>query len=148
MIGQKQKIFGGGNGDCFRACVASILELPNDDRLPNVHDGYWILKWNEFLSQFGISVEFDATRIWREGYWIASVTSKNLAGSSHAIVMKDTDVAFDPSTRKRYHRGQSLLGSDVVNGGWWFEVQDVNLLHKLREYKRQNASKDQLADVI
>jgi len=136
MIPQKQKVFGDGNGDCMRACIASILELPNDDNLPNPHDTLWMIKWNEWLSQFGISLEFDARRIWRDGYWIASVESKNLEGVSHAIVMLGDKVAFDPSTKKRYRKGLNLALTDgVVNGGYWFEVVDVNRLHELRRYK-------------
>ena len=137
MKGVRQIIFGGGKGDCFRACVASILELPNDDRLPNEHDGNYLLAWQEFLGQFGLSVEFDTTRIWRDGYWIASVTSKNLDGATHAIVMKGTQVAWDPSTKKRYRKGQHMLSDKVVQGGYWIEMRDPNLLHKLQEYKAQ-----------
>ena len=134
MIPQKQLVFGGGNGDCFRACVASILELPNCDLLPNDHSPEWHFTWEEWLSQFGLILDFDAKRIWRETYWIASVKSKNLVESSHAIVMKSSQVAFDPSTKKRYRKGSFLKG-DEVNGGWWFEVADFRLLHKLDEFR-------------
>ena len=36
-----------------------------------------------------------------KGYWIASVISENFEDSTHAIVMLDRDVAFDPSTKPR-----------------------------------------------
>ncbi len=36
-----------------------------------------------------------------EGYWIASVISENFPNSTHAIVMHDDQVAFDPSTKPR-----------------------------------------------
>ncbi len=134
MIPQKQIVFGGGNGDCFRACIASILELPNDDRLPNAHGEGWFQTWQDWLGRFGLSIEFDATRIWRESFWIASVPSKNLEGVTHAIVMQGSQVAFDPSTKKTYRTGRQMLGAKV-GGGWWFEVVDVRLLHKLHEYK-------------
>lgn len=35
------------------------------------------------------------------GYWIASVISENFEDSTHAIVMLNDQVAFDPSTRPR-----------------------------------------------
>lgn len=35
------------------------------------------------------------------GYWIASVISENFERSTHAIVMLDGEVAFDPSSRPR-----------------------------------------------
>lgn len=36
-----------------------------------------------------------------EGYWIASVISENFEDSTHAIVMLNDQVAFDPSTSPR-----------------------------------------------
>lgn len=142
MIPQKQKVFGGGNGDCFRACIASIMELPNGDDLPNDHTLEWHFRWQEWLAQFGISLEFDAKRIWRETYWIASVPSKNLESATHAIVMQGSRVAFDPSNKRRYRKGQNLLGEDIVDGGWWFEVADFSLLHKLDEYRNRISKGD------
>ena len=35
------------------------------------------------------------------GYWIATVISENFEDSTHAIVMLDRQVAFDPSTKPR-----------------------------------------------
>lgn len=37
----------------------------------------------------------------REGYWIATVISENFENSTHAIVMHDDQVAFDPSLKPR-----------------------------------------------
>ncbi len=138
MIPQKQKVVDKGIGDCFRACMASFLELPNDERLP---DGYEsVTPWNEWLAQFGMELNFSHRSIWRDGYWIATVQSKNYEGVSHAILMHGTDVAFDPSTTKnRYRKGTSMLASDAVRGGWWVEVTDPSLLYKFQKYKEQNA---------
>lgn len=36
-----------------------------------------------------------------DGYWIASVISENFEDSTHAIVMHDREVVFDPSTKQR-----------------------------------------------
>lgn len=137
MIPQKQKVIDKGIGDCFRACMASFLELPNDERLP---DGYEsVTPWNEWLAQFGMGLSWDHESIWREGFWIASVKSKNYTdGTTHAIIMKGTEVAFDPSTKKRYETGVSLLSGDDVQGGWWVEVIDPSLLHRFQEYKLAN----------
>lgn len=131
MKGVKQKIVNKKTGDCFRACVASILEMPNDNKLPNAHGGDWFGAWYEFFGKMGLAISFDRVAIWREGYWIASVKSKNFKNTSHAIVMKGDAVAFDPSTKKTHRKGTNLLGRGVVNGGYWIEVSDFT---KLKEY--------------
>lgn len=129
MTPAKQRVFGNGNGDCFRACMASMLELPNCDDLPNLdHPGGWLFVWIQILATFGMRLGMDDKAIWREGYWIASVPSLNLEGKSHAIVMHDCNVAFDPSTMKTYEAGKPMLGEDLVNYGWWLEISDVALL--------------------
>lgn len=117
--------------------MASLLELPNDERLP---DGYESLTpWQEWLAQFGMKLSWSHDAIWRESYWIASVKSKNYSdGTTHAIIMKDTRVAFDPSTKKRYRKGQDMLQGDAVRGGYWIEVIDPSLLYKFQEYKIRN----------
>ena len=138
MIPQKQRIFGGGKGDCMRACILSILEVPFNDSIPSVteHGPTACEKW---LAQFGLRLGYDQTAIWRESYWIASVKSKNIEDGLHAIVMKGHKVAFDPSTKKRYRKGLDLLQDrdNIVHGGYWFEVSDARLLHKLKEYREQ-----------
>ena len=138
MIPQRQKVVDKGIGDCFRACLASFLELPNDERLP---DGYEsVSPWDDWLEQFGMTLNYSQTAIWREGYWVASVKSKNYSdGTTHAIIMKGHKVAFDPSTKKRYRTGTDLLQTDDVVGGWWIEVTDPSLLYKFQEYKDNNA---------
>ena len=47
-----------------------------------------------------------------EGYWIASVISENFENSTHAIVMLDGNVAFDPSTKPR-HTPYAFIGWGV-----------------------------------
>lgn len=138
MIGQRQLVTSSEIGDCFRACVASVMELPNGDHMPNKHDSFWFKTWTDWLGQFGLTLGHASSKgpIWKyEGFWIASVKSKNY-NTAHAIVMHDTDkVAFDPSNKKRYRRG-TRLNSDIVLGGSWFEVCDFSLLHKLDEYRK------------
>lgn len=114
------------------------MELPNNDEMPNDHTSEWHFRWQEWLAQFGLSLEFDSKRIWRETYWIASVPSKNLESATHAIVMQGSRVAFDPSNKRRYRKGQNLIGEDIVDGGWWFEVADFSRLHKLNEYRNRS----------
>lgn len=134
MKPQRQRIVSRGIGDCFAACMASILELPIEV-LPNDHSPGWSLTWDAFLQQFGISMTSHAATgpIWHEGYWIAAVPSLNFDGVSHAIVMQGHRVAFDPSTKKRYKKGTPML--DVVTSGTYFVVDDFTQIHRLHEYR-------------
>lgn len=126
----KQKICSKEIGDCFRACIASILEVENDDNLPNNHERGWAAYWMKFFRGIGLRLNYDRDKIWREGYWIASVPSKNFSDVYHAIVMCGDKVAFDPSTAKRYKTGRNLLGKKLVNFGYWIEVSDIGLFKK------------------
>lgn len=54
-------------------------------------------------SEFDWYDPYDAPRSWSpgQGYWIASVISENFERRTHAVVMLDGSVAFDPSPRPR-----------------------------------------------
>ena len=131
MQKNKQLVVDKEKGDCFRACLTSILELPNDPKLPNCDDIEWLNKWHSFLYDFGLTLAFEQKACWRQGYWIASVKSKNYADTTHAIVMQGSKVAFDPSTKKRYRIGKTLLGKDVVQGGYFLEVLDPSKIKRI-----------------
>ncbi|MDE2104669.1 MAG: hypothetical protein KGL39_45960 [Patescibacteria group bacterium] len=133
MKKNKQIIFDKDVGDCFRACLTSILGIPNDKELPNIDKKTWFGEWNKLLLWTGISLEFEKDRIWRTGYWIASVPSKNFNDRGHCVVMKGDNIAHDPSTHKKYKTGQSLLGKGIVDGGWYLVVDDPSKLHRLGE---------------
>lgn len=139
MIPVVQSIVGDGrdgrpNGDCFRACVASIFELPLD-QVPHFLEpqvSRWFLRAQEWLKQFALALDYDshpaAARPPRypRGWWIASVESELFPGSQHAVVMRgielDTDeppwrVAWDPSPRPR-------TTPYVFRGATWFVALD------------------------
>ncbi len=142
MIKNKQLIVDSKIGDCVRACLTSILGVPNTHNLPNFtektkdghYNGGWP-KWRKLLNEMGISLEYDHERIWRTGYWIASVPSKNYKGGYHAIVMNGCNVAHDPSTKKRYRAGTSMLGKKVA-GGYWLEITDASKLANFIEFRK------------
>lgn len=116
MIPVVQSIVGSGAdgqppGDCVRACVASIFELPID-RVPHFTDGAepWIWAMEKWLAPFGLTLEREDyregpsdnhPRRYHDGWWIASVISENIDGATHAIVMHETDVRHDPSPSPR-----------------------------------------------
>lgn len=115
-------------GDCFRASMSYLLGIPNSNDLPNDHTTHPAVAWWRVLWPFGLTLRWDSSACWVQGLWIASVPSKNYEGEFHAIVMRDTNVEFDPSPKRRYHRGWSLLGKDLVWGGYSLSVHDPRLL--------------------
>jgi hypothetical protein len=124
----KQKI----DDDCFRACIASMLELPNSDSLPHISSETWFFDWNDFLKNFGIRLDHDYDKIYRDGFWVASVLSLNNPGGYHAIIMKDKYVEFDPSNLRQYEKGRDLLQEHkIVHEGYWLEIDDISKLKNL-----------------
>lgn len=136
-----QRITDGVIGDCFRACMATILQLP-PEVLPNDHSWTFDRTWVVFLAQFGLDLAHSNEKgpIWLEGYWIASVKSLNYKNVSHAIVMHETNKVFhDPSTKKRYKTSRTL-GTDRVTGGWRLVVTNATKLHFLEQYRERITS--------
>lgn len=134
-----QRVTSGKIGDCFRACMATILQLP-PEVLPNDHSWTFPRTWEVFLNQFGLGLAFSHAKgpIWLDGYWIASVKSLNYKETTHAIVMHDTHLVFhDPSNKKRYKTGRSLIGRGRVTGGTRLIVVDSTKLHFLEEYRER-----------
>jgi len=134
----KQRTANPQYGDCFGACIASLLELPIEV-VPNDHSPSWFQIQKLFLGQFGLEMTFHNSQgpIWSDSPWIASVKSKNYPTGTHAIIMQGQDVLWDPSTKSRFKKGTNLLGSNEVVGGYIVRVCDFSLLPKLAEYRAQ-----------
>lgn len=128
-------------GDCFRASMSVLLDVPNGDHLPHGIDaeGWWT-DWWKFLLNLGLMIAHGNPQgpIWKEQPWIASVPSLNHEGCTHAIVMhQGGEVLFDPSPHKRYDG--SLLGKGVVIGGTWLELADVRRIDALVAFQAEHA---------
>lgn len=115
-------------GDCFDACLASILEVPIEvTAIP--HDEQWWDYAVDVVARQGFRL-FEAYRLdalegtdfkpltaavlgeWiGDVYWIASVPSRNLPGERHVVVMRGGDVVHDPSLGEGRPLGP--LGDDV-----------------------------------
>lgn len=133
-----QKIVHPENGDCMRACLTSMMGLPNDPKkipLPGAVD--FFLPCYRFLRRFGMHIRYEQKAFWGHGYWMASVKSKNYPEGTHAIVMNGHKVAHDPSTKRRYRAGTSLLGKDIVVGGFVLEVIDATKLKNLEVFRKK-----------
>ncbi len=125
---QQQLIFNEETGDCLRACVANLLELPIHT-LPNDHSDRWWFVWRDLFETWGLHLQF-GDACWQRGHWIASVPSLNYK-CSHAILMFDQEVFFDPSTGNTYEPGKNMLGEDLVKYGYWIVVHDSLKIHLL-----------------
>lgn len=114
-------------GDCWAACLASILEVPieavtvpHDDSPTAPH---WWDATQELLRPLGWEVMGGDRAVWPpSGYWIAQVPSKNLVRADgsrekHVVVMRGGEVAHDPCLGERWEVGTDMSELDVT--GWY-----------------------------
>ncbi len=91
-----QTTYGPYDGNCFSACLASILEIPIDE-VPLFLGAYWdgFLPW---LREHGLWVSFyrRSERRVPLGYSIAGGRSMRFAGRMHACVAYDGMIVHDP----------------------------------------------------
>lgn len=92
-----QTTFGEGLGNCFSACVASILELPIDDVPFFGADELWWTRFSEWLEArnlYAVCLKHRAGRA-PVGYHILS--GKSPRGEFlHSVVAKGDDIVHDP----------------------------------------------------
>jgi hypothetical protein len=90
-----QTTFGINDGNCFTACLASILEIPLEE-VPSFVGAYWddFLPW---LADRGLSATLYRSDVYvPPGYAIAGGRSKRFAGRMHACVAYNGMVIHDP----------------------------------------------------
>lgn len=107
---QTMSLANDGEGNCFNACVASVLELPLREVAaihPKFEGDYWGA-WDAWFSERGLKIEWRVacpSRTPPRGYAIASGRSSRLypeghakAGQRihHAVVMFDGELVHDP----------------------------------------------------
>ncbi len=108
-------------GDCWDACLASILELPIE-AVPVPHSDDPAESWWDVSQMALAAYGYEAVRIderwWPRGYWIAGVPSLNLGPTvRHVVVMEGNAVAHDPSLGERY--AACTLAEDLdINAGY------------------------------
>jgi hypothetical protein len=115
MIKIDQTIIDGKNGDCFRACIASMLELPLKDVIHFSMFGkdwyrefYRYMRYRKYLVK---GFERDYNKLSKKclinGCISAMVPSKNFKGKMHVVLIDERGkVIHDPSPSKQY---QDLL---------------------------------------
>ena len=98
-----QTIINDATGNCFAACVASILELSIDE-VPNfmetrneVEGGWYIAAW-QWLQNRGYTLRHTqlGANQYPEGYWIASGVSPRFPDRHHAVVYLGAVMTHDP----------------------------------------------------
>ena len=120
-----QKIIDRGSGDCMRASIASLLDLPID-AVPHfiLHHKLHQLVFMSFMKSVGweylgvMNFERGNNRLSREdsihGYFRASVPSRNYDGVTHSVVMDmDGVVVHDPNPKKNY-QSENIIESEAL----------------------------------
>lgn len=118
-----QTRFGGSDapqaeqGNCFQACVASILEIPLEEAFDMMahEEGHWFDKFQEWLRPRGlgcfyVGADRNGGPTWPiPGYHIIDLESTTLAVKSdgHVAVMLDGEVVHDPNPRAT-HQGKVM----------------------------------------
>lgn len=104
MIPLTQTDFTSETGDCFKYCLASIMEVP-PELLPNPHgdNGEWFFEWNRFLEKWNVQLlQFPAGGDYLPpGYIIAG--GKSPRGNwLHATVYHDGKPVHDPHPSRAF----------------------------------------------
>jgi hypothetical protein len=111
MVPIDQTITGPEDGNCFAACLASILELPIE-QVPNIcHLGEdWLTDCNKWLRRFGfwmvpmliegVNMQTQEREPWKpEGWHIIAGDNQN--GDRHAVVGYNGRTMFDPNPNRK-----------------------------------------------
>ena len=108
MIGVKQTIFKPPLGNCYSACLASILEL-SLDQVPNyIAEEKWYLLYGRWLRQANLDIlTFSGPQLYDPELWIEQeerlkgftiVGVESFRGPwGHSVVAKDLKIIWDPN---------------------------------------------------
>ncbi len=95
-----QTRFGNPDGNCFNACIASILEIPLEDVPEYIAEaGNYYPKYNKWLEQYNLEI------LWmRFGHDVpngyAILCGKSDRGLDHAVVTFKGEIVHDPHPSK------------------------------------------------
>ena len=131
MIPVFQTKFGGSDepeedqGDCMRACLASIFEIPlveAPDFAGRIRGGGWFFQLQKWLGERNLAVLMlpSPAKDVPLGYAMAAVESETLKpGDGHMIVVSSGQLAHDPNPNAKRHPDEY-----DVKEYWAFTVRD------------------------
>lgn len=118
----------GLDGTCFRACLASILDL-KESQVPDFGEEGWIEEANEFLAKHGLKYRrVPVTLAKPDGY--STIEGVSPRGGLHACVAKDGELVWDP------HPVELNDGQGLVEPRYWGLLEPL-LGRAKREAERQ-----------
>lgn len=130
MIPVNQIIISEINGDCLRACIASLLELSIND-IPNFADygSEEMTVYKDFLNNHGYRyIGFNSNLIGGirlnvnfhiDGYYIAVVKSRTFENCFHSVIIDNrVKVVHDPNPNKLWQgiilTTETLIGYEMI----------------------------------
>jgi len=122
----------GTYGDCFRACVASVLGVESGAVPHFLHDGGgtfpddWMNRFVQWAESRGfIPYEFSASIITPPGYYIATGKSPRF-DVGHSVVMRNGRVVWDPHPSRDGIEGVpwSVMIFVIIDADAFYEWKD------------------------
>jgi len=96
------------DGDCFCACIASILELPLSE-VPHFTDRLWFRRYNNWLRKFGLKLlRVKNIDLRNSGYTIEVGDSPRYV--YHAVVCKNGKRVHDPHPSNEFLLPNEMQG--------------------------------------
>ena len=138
-----QTIVDKGDGDCMRACVASILDLdliavPHFMRIPEgkwsvvMSNFFWALGYDFVCTGYPKSPEKERGHVLSEspninGYVMASVPSRTFEDVSHSVIMDLNGlIVNDPNPNKKWEGVNVLESGDLENWNMFELKKELN----------------------
>lgn len=115
-------------GDCFAACLASILELPIDgfpNFLASDYDGHWYNRWQAWLyERYRCELIYWSTRDEMPDpstlcWWVAGVM---VGTTSHSVLFYKDEFRWDPAPESAK---REWTMDDVVDGVALFSIATI-----------------------
>lgn len=112
MIGVHQTTFGKGKGNCFTACIASLLELPIEAVPFFCGKDNWRKATDEWLAPRGyfyldVSLPGDMRDDLAEYWGYHVISGKSSRGLQHSVIGYRGKMIFDP-----HPSGEGLVGDE------------------------------------
>ena len=124
------------HGNCYSACIASILEIPLEN-VPNISDYIWNIKMAEFIAKYGynlliLPMEYLKYFSRIEGtYCIVSAKSPRHDNILHAVVGIGRNVEMDGEyinevylVHNPFPNGE-LLNSPYIDASFFVKIGDL-----------------------